>query len=59
MLAEIPHGNEFLVYIIDDDASLADALGRVARAARLEPRTFGPIEEFLARISDQSSVRSL
>jgi FixJ family two-component response regulator len=44
----MPPASAIHVYIIDDDASVADALARVARSAKLEPQTFGSVEEFLS-----------
>ena len=37
-----------LVYIVEDDASVAVALSRLVRAAGLDARSFGSTEEFLA-----------
>jgi len=37
-----------IIYVVDDDASVRRALGRLIRAAGFDARVFGSIEEFLA-----------
>ncbi|HEY3901711.1 MAG TPA: response regulator [Chthoniobacter sp.] len=35
------------VYIVDDEPSICTAYARLARSAKMEPRTFASVEEFL------------
>jgi FixJ family two-component response regulator len=35
------------VYIIDDESSVAEAYARLVRSARMQPRTFASVDEFL------------
>ena len=35
------------VYIVDDEPSVCTAYARLVRAARMQPRTFAAIEDFL------------
>ena len=38
-----------LTYVIDDDASVRKAFGRLLRSANLDAETFSSVEEFLSR----------
>ena len=38
-----------VVYVVDDDASVREALGSLIRSAGLEVETFASAQEFLAR----------
>jgi FixJ family two-component response regulator len=35
------------VYIVDDESSIRTAYARLARSAKMEPQTFGSVEEFM------------
>ena len=36
------------VYIVDDEPSICTAYARLARSAKMQPRTFASVEDFLA-----------
>jgi FixJ family two-component response regulator len=36
-----------LIYIVDDESSIRTAYARLVRSARMEPRTFSSVEEFI------------
>ena len=38
-----------MIYVIDDDASVRKAFGRLLRSAKLDAETFSSAEEFLSR----------
>jgi FixJ family two-component response regulator len=42
----MPHG-PIQVYIVDDESSICTALARLARSAKMQPRTFSSVEEFM------------
>lgn len=44
------------VYIVEDEPSVATAYARLVRSARMQPRTFTSVEDFLhAEISDDNA----
>ena len=47
-----------MVYVVDDDTGVRDALAWLLRSRRLQSETFGSGEAFDARISEQFEVRS-
>lgn len=51
----MPHSS-ILVYIVDDEPSICTAYARLARSAKMQPRTFASVEEFLrADFSDENA----
>jgi FixJ family two-component response regulator len=44
------------VYIVDDEPSICTAYARLVRSAKMEPRTFASVEDFVAsQFSDQNA----
>jgi FixJ family two-component response regulator len=44
------------VYIVDDEPSICTALARLFRSARMQPRTFASVEDFLrTEVSDENA----
>jgi len=44
------------VYIVDDEPSICTAYARLVRAAKMEPRTFGSVEDFmLSNFADENA----
>lgn len=44
------------VYIVEDEPSVATAYARLVRSAKMQPRTFASVEEFMcAEISDENA----
>jgi FixJ family two-component response regulator len=44
------------VYIVDDEASVCTAYARVVRAAKMQPRTFGSVEDLMdSDFSDENA----
>jgi FixJ family two-component response regulator len=44
------------VYIVDDEPSICTALARLVRSARMQPRTFASVEDFMhSSVSDENA----
>ena len=44
------------VYIVDDESSVAKAYARLVRSAKMQPRTFASVEDFMrAEFSDENA----
>jgi DNA-binding NtrC family response regulator len=44
------------VYIVDDELSVCTAYARIVRSAKMQPRTFESVEEFMhADLSDENA----
>ena len=44
------------IYIVDDEPTVCAAYARLVRSARMQPRTFGSVEEFMrADFSDENA----
>jgi FixJ family two-component response regulator len=44
------------VYIVDDEPSICTALARLVRSARMQPRTFASVEDFMrTEVSDKNA----
>lgn len=51
----MPHSS-ILVYIVDDEPSICTAYARLVRSAKMQPRTFASVEEFMrADFSDENA----
>jgi FixJ family two-component response regulator len=49
-------GSEIKIYIIDDEPSVCSAFARLVRAAKMQPRTFASVEDFLgSEFSDENA----
>lgn len=45
-----------LIYIVDDDLSIRIALSRLVRSARMQPRSFASVDDFMrSEISDNNA----